>query len=199
MRVEAKAVTQTWSGFQHSRPSSKDCLWGSTTTIQFKFQFWNILCGLWWDFFVCLFLKATEAGVLKEVMRNLSVIEWESERQCWVFATLHQAANASWPFTCPKTFRRPVSFTSFSKYFGSHNIASSLPSSPGRKECLSPATFDPCSLAGRHSSCANLLACQNKQVSLLQNLLRTVWHHSNSGKSMSIQKAFFSPYLVCKN
>lgn len=88
--VESKARTQMWSGFQHSRPTSKDCLGGSATTTQFKSLFRSILCGLWWDF--------SEAEVLKEVMRNLTVVKWakwKTTQGLWCFIRLLMPADHS--------------------------------------------------------------------------------------------------------
>lgn len=56
----------------------------------------------------------------KECSNRVRKLKW-----CWVCAALQQAANARWPLICPKSFRS-ISVTSFSVYFGSHNIASVL-------------------------------------------------------------------------
>lgn len=50
--VEAKAITQTRSGYQHRRLSSKHNHWGRMATIQFR-SLHPALCGLLWNFSFC--------------------------------------------------------------------------------------------------------------------------------------------------
>lgn len=178
--VEAEAVTQMWRGFQHCRPSSKDRLGGSTATTQFRAQFWSVLCGLWWGFF-----KATEAGVLEEEMRNLTVVLWARERTRWVCVTLLQAANVSWALV-PQALQK-------TRFFYKVSYVLHIP-----QYCLSPPSTlaENCTYPWLHLILAPRWT-DNQHVQMYWQAKTSRicsgrwWCHTNSCKSVSAKKSCF--------